>query len=375
VIGSVRGRPRAVSDLIAPEVFGYDPVANSLIRFDTVTGAQLSSIPLAGLGSMTTGVALGRNHGRLVALIGNSSTVFAFDAISGALVGQFSTANVSGFNSVDGIGSTDNRTVLLDSSAGPFGMAQLIDVTASLAAGQVVPIGAAFSPQREFGFSGGMSGVAGSNTIYATGAAFFDTFQPNLTQAGVMALNTTGGKLSESSRTAIKSNGNFVNAGPLGTAQSNPTNALGSIDQSLALVTGVSNGKNVVTLYNPSTQSSQGTITLNDPNRLNGLSESFRPDLVDSALLDVQGNLQSLRGVSAQGLVFNAEGYANLVKFHNVSDSTFVALPFAHAEIAHRSNVTILSSPRSVQGRNGVTIKANLQPVGPLSLPTPGTPA
>ena len=46
----------------------------------------------------------------------------------------------------------------------------------------------------------------------------------------------------------------------------------------------------------------------------------------------------------------------------------------AHAEIAHRSNVTILSSPRSVQGRNGVTIQANLQPVGPLSLPTPGGP-
>jgi hypothetical protein len=76
-----------------------------------------------------------------------------------------------------------------------------------------------------------------------------------------------------------------------------------------------------------------------------------------------------------QGLVFNDIGPANLVKIQNASNSTFVALPFAHAEIAHRSNVTILSSNRSVEGRNGVTIQSNLQPIGPLSLPTPGPPS
>jgi hypothetical protein len=376
-LGQVHGRPRASSALENPQVFGYDPVANTLIRFDAKTGAQLQTIDLSGLGTMTTGVALGRDHSQLVALVGNGSRVYAFNALNGSPVGSFSTANLAGgtFTSVDGIGSTDSRTVLMDSAAGPFGTAQGVDLTASLDTGQAVAQGAAFSPQREFAFSGGMTGVAGQNTIYATGAAFFDTFQPNLTQQGVLALNAAGGRLSESSRTALKNNGNFINAGPLGTAQKSPFMALGSIDQNLALVSGVSNGKNVVNLYTPSTLASQGTVTLNDANQLNGLSESFRPDLVDTALVDIQGNVQSFRADAATGLVFNTEGYANLVKIHSATDSTFVALPIAHVEIPHRNNVTILSSPRPVAGRNGVTINSTLQPVGPLSLPTPATPA
>jgi hypothetical protein len=374
LIGSVHGQPRVPSTLQDPQIFGYDPVENTLIRFDASTGAQLQSIPLAGLGTMTTGAALGRNNHNLVALIGNRSRVYVFNALNGAPEGSFSTANLNGFTSIDGIGSTDNQTVLMDSAAGPFGMAQIIDVTASLASGQAVPIGSAFSPQNEFGFSGGLSGIAGSNTVYATGAGFFNTFAPNLTQAGIMAINTTGGRLSETSRTALKRNGNFINVGPLGTAQTMPFQALGSIDQSLALVTGVSNGQNTVSLLNPSSLASQGTVNLIDPHQLTGLSESFRPNLVDSALLDVQGNVQSFRAHKVRGLVMNVEGYANLVKIKDTSDSTFVALPFAHAQMPHRSNVTILSSPRSVDGRNGVTIDASLKPVGPLSLPTPGPP-
>ena len=59
--------------------------------------------------------------------------------------------------------------------------------------------------------------MAGSNTVYATGAAHFDTAQPNLTQVGIMAINTTGGgKLRESSRTAMTSNGNDINDRPDG---------------------------------------------------------------------------------------------------------------------------------------------------------------
>ena len=136
-VGSIHGRPRASSNLEDPNVFGYDPVANALIRFDATTGAELQTIPLSGLGvgTMTTGVALGRDAEQLVALIGNGSTIYAFNALTGAFVGQFSTANLSGFSSVDGIGSTDNRTVLMNSSAGSGGMAELIDLTASLATG------------------------------------------------------------------------------------------------------------------------------------------------------------------------------------------------------------------------------------------------
>jgi len=376
-VGNINGRPRASSNLEDPNVFGYDPVANALIRFDTTTGAELQTIPLSGLGvgNMTTGVALGRDAEQLVALVGNGSTIYAFNALSGALVGQFSTANLSGFSSVNGIGSTDNRTVIMNSSAGSGGMAELIDLTVSLAKGQAVALAGAFSPQNEFAFAGGLTGVAGQSTVYAAGSAFFNTQTPNLTQAGIMAVTVAqSGKLSESSRTALKSSGSFINDGSLTTPPTFPYAGLGSIDQNLALLTGVSKGKNVVSLYTPSTLASQGTITLNDSNPLADLSESFRPDLVDSALIDIQGNLQSLRATSAKGLVMNVEGYANLVKIQHTSDSTFVALPFAHAQMPHRSNVTILSSARSVGGRNGVTIDSSLQPVGPLSLPTPGPP-
>ena len=163
-VGSIHGRPRASTNLEDPNVFGYDPVANALIRFDTTTGAELQTIPLSGLGvgTMTTGVALGRDAEQLVALVGNGSTIYAFNALSGALVGQFSTANLSGFSSVNGIGSTDNRTVIMNSSAGSGGMAELIDLTASLAKGQAVAVAGAFSPQNEFTFSGGLTGVAGA---------------------------------------------------------------------------------------------------------------------------------------------------------------------------------------------------------------------
>jgi hypothetical protein len=376
--GSIHGRPRASSNLQDPEIYGYDPVANALILFDVSTGAQLQTISLSGLeaGKMTAGVALGLDAQQVVVLVGNSSTIYAFNPLTAGLVGQFSTANLKGFTSVDGIGSTSSRTALMDSTAGPAGMAQLIDVTASLATGKAVPIGGAFSPQNEFTFAGGLAGIAGQSTLYATGSGFFNTQTPNLTQAGAMAINisATGG-LSESSRAAIKNNnGSFVNTGPSGTTPVFPFGGLGSIDQNLALLTGVSNGKNNVSLYNPSTEARAGTITLNDANPLSDLSESFRPNLVDSALIDIQGNLQSLRATSAQGLVLNVEGYANLVKIKRTSDSTFVALPFAHAQMPHRSNVTILSSARSVNERNGVTVNTSLQPVGPLSLPTPGLP-
>jgi hypothetical protein len=369
-LGSVHGGVPASNALADPEVFGYDPVANTLIRFDATTGAQLQTISLAGLGTMTTGAALGRDNQQLVALVGNGSTIYAFNALNGTPVGQFTTANLSGFTSVDGIGSTDNRTVIASSGV-PGGIAQTIDVTASLATGQAVPTTSSFTPQREFAFTGGLTGVAGQNTVYETGAGFFDTAQPNLTQQGIMAISVGNTRLSESSRTALKSNGNFINAGPLGMAQTMPFMALGSIDQNLALVTGVSNGKNNVSLLNPSSLASQGTITLNDPNQLAGLSESFRPGLAGTTLLDVQGNVQSLRATNVQGLVFNTDGYANLIKMTSVSDSAFEADPIAHLQIVHRSNLTVISSPRSVGHRNGVMTRANLQPIGPLSLPTP----
>ncbi|MGE5756170.1 MAG: hypothetical protein ACM35G_10725 [Planctomycetaceae bacterium] len=374
-IRHIRGPARSSARLGDPEVFGYDPTANALIRFDVANGQPTLTIPLSGAGMPLAGVALGRDNGRLVALVGDGTTIRAFDAVTGAPAGQFTTASLApaGLHTIDGLGSTDVRTVLSDSSAG---LVQMIDVTASLASGQAVPVGRPLAPRRQFELAGGLTGVTASNTIYAAGAAHFDTSQPDLTQAGLLAVDTTGGRLRESSRTALMgSDGSFINAGPSGTTPSHPVAALGSVDQDLALVTGVVNGTNVVTLFSPQNPSSNppgaitGTVALADPNRLAGLSESFRPALQGTALIDVQGNVQSLRAVDAQGLVFNTAGYLNLAKIEDATDTTIVGLPFGHAEIPHRSDVKIFSSARTVADRNGVTIIKDIQQVGPLSLP------
>ena len=152
-------------------------------------------------------------------------------------------------------------------------------------------------------------------------------------------------------------------------------NALGSIDQNLALFTGQAvapGGAEVdkVTLFNPVTLATKKTIALNDPNPLSSLSSSFRPALAGAALVDVQGNTQSFKAHSTQGLVFSGEGNVNLVKIAVASDTTIIGYPFGHAAIPNRSNVTIVSSTRSVGTRNGVVELPNLQPTGPLSLPT-----
>jgi hypothetical protein len=125
---------------------------------------------------------------------------------------------------------------------------------------------------------------------------------------------------------------------------------------------------NQVALYSTQSLTGKGTIKLNDPNLLTGLSESFRLDLAGSALIDVQGDVQSFRGGRANGVVFNDLGNLNLVKFDSVANSTIVGQPVGHIEIANRSNVSIVTPSRSVGDRGGVTVVDNLRPIGPISL-------
>jgi hypothetical protein len=369
-INHIQGPPRSEEGLGDPQVFGYDPMANALIRFDVITGQPTLTIPLAGMGTQKFGgVALGRDNGQLVALVGNNTTVQAFNALNGTPMGSFSIASLAstGFKTVTGIGSTDNKTVLADATDG---FLQTINLTASLASGQAVPVGNVFPPQRQFNLAGDLTGVAASDTIYATGAAHFDTFQPDQFQVGFLAVDASGRQLSESGRTAFKPKGSFIDIGPTGTATSNPLQALGSVDQNLAIVTNVANGTNVVTLLNPTTLATTGTAKLDDPNPLKGLSESFRPDIQGTALIDVQGNVQSLRALDSQGLVFNTAGYIYLAKINVAADTTIVALPFGHAQMPNRTNTIIESSSRTVDGRNGVTVVPGLEQAGPLSLPS-----
>jgi hypothetical protein len=150
---------------------------------------------------------------------------------------------------------------------------------------------------------------------------------------------------------------------PVATTPPSPTQtgaALGSIDQSLALVNSVTNNMNQV-------DTSFGVITLNDSNLLTALSEAFRPDLASSALIDIQGDVQSVRVASANGMVLNDNGNLNLVKFASVTNSTIVGQPLSHLQIISRSNDMILTPSRTVAGRNGVNVSKGLQPIGSLS--------
>ena len=120
-------------------------------------------------------------------------------------------------------------------------------------------------------------------------------------------------------------------------------------------------------LYGQITLTSRGAIVLNYPNQLSDLSGTFRPDLAGNVVIDVQGNVQSIRGTDAKGLVINDAGNLNLVGFQRMSNSTIVGEPVSHIHIPHRTNVSISSTARSVGGRNGVTYVPGLQEIGPLS--------
>ncbi len=169
-------------------------------------------------------------------------------------------------------------------------------------------------------------------------------------------------ELTELASVAIKPAGQFVNVPAAQPATSPPGPALGSIDQSLALVTGASGGTNTVNTEN-------GTFTFYYPNALAGLSESFRPDLVGAAVIDIQGTVQSIRGTTATGMVLNDTGNLNLVKFRTVANSTIVGQPVGHIQFKSRSHVSIMTPTRDVAGRNGVIVNSKLVQIGPLTQP------
>ncbi len=135
-----------------------------------------------------------------------------------------------------------------------------------------------------------------------------------------------------------------------------------------------------MSLLGPVSLSPRGTITLSTTDKITDLSESYRPDLNGStangtgpALIDVQGNIQSLRGLTANGLVLNDTGYLNLIKTGQISNSTILAQPIGHVQTppAKRTNDVLLISTdnRDFGKRGGVTtLVSGLYQIGPLSL-------
>jgi hypothetical protein len=307
-----------------------------------------------------------------VVLVGIGSSVLAYDTSTGALVGQFSTSSLAGegLTTVTGVATGGDTTVLEDAKAGINGVVQAINVSQSLSTGLAVPINAPFSPINEFGLAGTLTGVPGTGNVYALGSGFFNTSTPNSKQAGILTITPSSTKLSEASR-AVLTNGAGVDlpAGSNNGILGNPSVALGSLDSYLALVTGVANGQNDVTLFAPNGLTREGSFVLDDTNPLADLSQSFHPELNSTALIDVQGNVQSFTAKSATGLVLNDAGNMDLLAVNNLTNSSVIALPFSHVKYPVGSNVTITTNARLVIGtRNGVTVNPSQKQVGPLFL-------
>lgn len=376
--------PASGSNIGDGEIFAYDPILNVLARFDTRTGASLQTINVFGSPTTTAGVGMGRNGRELVVLLARGNTVQAYDAVTGLAVGAFTTNNLAGVGlpEIDGVGYIGTSTILTDSNAQlvagskDYGVAQAIDVTRSLATGVAVPLGTAYPSNDGFEFSGGGTGVAGSNSLYVTGSAAFDSFQPNSIEEGLLTI--TGFKSGTPIESTVAAFSNTVNpngttpyvvTGTTGSARTNPVRALGSIEDLLAAVTSVTTSGNVVTLYSPSGLTVEGQLLLADRDPLVGLSESFHPELAGSALIDVQGAIQSFNAGKVNGLALNDSGNLNLVNITSLSNSTIVGQPLSHVNIGHRVNSELITPTRSVNTRGDVVVNPTIRPLGPLALP------
>jgi hypothetical protein len=377
------GRVNAVGGSIGGgSIFGYDPKINGLVRFDTIDGSAVQVIPVGGTPTNVAGVGLGRDNGALVVLLARGTTVQVFDAVSGGPLGTFSTSNLAslGMTEVTGVAYNGSATVLtspnpLTANVGtPIagdGIAVSIDVATSLQNGFATVVGKPFGTDDGFAFAGGSTGVTVTNSVYATGGAPFNSFQPLNSQEGVQTLSgATAGSFRSNGMTAFSNPNNSTGLTPFfpfGSTARTKTDA-GSAENLIAVDTGVSGDTNTVTLYTP-TLGSAGTLALADANPLVALSETAHTELGGSALVDVQGNVQTLQASTAKGLAANVAGNLDLVQIRNASDSTIVGNPLSHVQIGHRSNVLLVTTSRAVGMRNGVIVDPGLRPLGPLSMP------
>jgi hypothetical protein len=376
---SIDGAPTATVNLLTDsKVFGYDPTTGELVRFDlnlaNNTGAvdpTFTPIPVPG-DPANAGVDVVHVGNQLDVLVSSGTTVLAYNAVTGAPAGSFTTTAP-----INSIASTAALTVLGSYQTNQL---QMINLPASLQAGTEQPLGSAkpFTPQSEVTLLGGVTGLPGSNTLYATVAAHLSTLQPSQFQLGIESIgttqvNTSGGsttinnQFSSTTPTALTQHGSNITVQPDAQTPDQVGAALGSVDGSLALVMGASNGNNTVDLYTPSSLTPRGSITLNYSDLLTGLSQNFRTDLGGSALIDIQGDVQSIRGGTASGMILNDTGNLALVKLQKIANSTVVGQPISHLNVKPRSNTTFLSSARLIGQRNGVMVQSNIQPIGPLS--------
>ncbi|MFO0957368.1 MAG: hypothetical protein U0800_07855 [Isosphaeraceae bacterium] len=349
-----------------------------------------------------------RGTQQLVVLVGVGSTVYAYDALNptSTPIGSFTTTNLKDALGnpitapINGVGSSPSGTVIgfsqppanadLTQTAGTL---QRINVTESINTGQAVAIGAPFSPRNGFNQTGGVTGVSASNAVATVGAAHFSSFTPDLFRAGFLGASISGAGLSEAARSQISAPaiGSVITNAQPNYAAFGAFQALGSIEQNLALWTGSTivndaggnpqSVNNQISLYNSAATSAPFFANASFPTALGytitGLGESFHPELVGASIIDVQGNLRSLRASSIRGGVINVNGQLQTLTVGTLSQSTVVGRPLAHVQVFRRGdNVNLYSTPIRKGTRGGVRIfSVNvLRPFGPLNDPAPRVP-
>ena len=446
--GIIPSAPSLLNDNLLTNnmIFGLDATTGQVVRFDLtpvnyspatasapgaanmsqLTGTQdpnFTPITLPSGAGTPVAISVGRDGSQLVLLVSTGYEIYVYDATYGTLIGFFATFNPNAtppqpaFDATT-LGSTDTLTVMGDTSANPADPSanhlQMIDVAASLADPNhmihLLPSNkypAIYTPPPGFTLLGGLTGLPGSNQVYPTVGATFNTFQPNTNELGLLTVSTSSAspnsdgslqltrQFSTVSKQAILSNGGYIPIVP-SEMPPNPNPDLvgvpeGSVDSSLAINTikpieaaGKPTGQytNQVSLLGPVSLSHRGTITLETTDPIIDLSESFRTDLTvtptnQPALIDVQGNIQSLRGLTANGLVLNDTGYLNLIRTGKITNSTVLAQPIGHIQNPqtlqtqiYKNNVQYISTNnREFGARGGVTtLVSGLYQVGPLSL-------
>jgi hypothetical protein len=416
--GNIASAPNLLTD---NKIYGYDPMTGQVVRFNLTPATNATTgqpdmskqtgtldptftpLQVEQAGSTTpVAISVGHDGNRLVLLVSTGSRISVYDATYGTPLGSFATP--AGFDA-NALGSTDTLTVMGDVTTSQLQMSQLqmIDVPLSLKAGTAqlpvnepgYPPPANYKPPAGFSLVGGLTGLVGTNQVYPTVAAYFNTFQPTVTQLGLLTVGTSvadanpsGGlvlvrQFTTVSEKAIQPGGAYVEVPSNNSPLTGVGVSEGSVDSSLALNTIVGTPgqyTNTVSLLGPVSLTRRGTITLNTTDPITDLSESFRPELNGSAaagtgpaLIDVQGNIQSLRGLTANGLVLNDTGYINLIRTGQISTSSILAQPIGHINTppAQRTNDVLLISTdnRDFGKRGGVnTLVSNLYQIGPLSL-------
>jgi hypothetical protein len=284
------------------------------------------------------------------------------------------------------MGSTDTLTVIGDTAPAATdnlfsNQLAILDVQASLNPPATPPTGspANYNPPAGFTLLSGLTGLPGSNRVYSLVEAFFNSFTPKQQYLGLLTVETSQGiqqsdgsnllvhRFSTVSQKAFTPSGAYV---PIPNPDDLLGMSMGSVDRNLA----VNTQDNTVDLFGPDSLTQHGTIAISYPHPLSDLSETFRPDLAGTALVDVQGNIQSFRGLSANGLVLNDTGNLNLLKTGLLTNSTIVGQPITHIQtpVNPRSNVLLITSTPTIPyltKRHPLTIVPSLQQIGPLSQP------